>query len=49
VPDVFSTGFRIEKDWQAVIPVGYALVGLLGLAIGVLVMRYRATRVPSIP
>ena len=49
VPDVFYTGFRIEKDWQAVIPVGYALVAILGLAIGAVVTRYRATRVPTTP
>ena len=49
VPDVFYGGFMFFKDWQTVIPVGYALVALIGLGVGAVVARYRATRVPTIP
>lgn len=36
-------------DWQLLTPVGYALVAVLGLALGAVVARYRATSVPTIP
>jgi hypothetical protein len=49
VPDVFYGGFHIERDWQTVTPVVFALVALLGLAIGALQRRYRAVSVPTIP
>ena len=49
IPDQFYVGFHLERDWQLFIPVGYALVALIGLTIGVIGARYRATRVPTIP
>jgi hypothetical protein len=49
VPDLFFGGFHLEKDWQVVIPVGYALAGLIGLAVAVLQRRYFATSIPTIP
>ena len=49
VPDLFYTGFHIEQDWRLVVPVGDALVALLGLAIGSIGSRYRTTSIPTIP
>lgn len=49
VPDLFYAGFHFERDWQLFIPVGYALVALIGLTVSVVVARYRATRLPTIP
>ena len=49
VPDLFYRPFDIAIDWPLFIPVGYALVTLIGLALGVIGARYRATRVPTIP
>lgn len=48
-PDLFYGGFHIERDWQLVVPVGYALVALVGLGIAVARRRYFATRIPTIP
>jgi hypothetical protein len=49
VPDLFIRPFILAIDWPLFTPVGYALVALLGLAIGAATARYRATRVPTIP
>jgi hypothetical protein len=42
-------GFVLWRDWQIVVPVGYALMALAGMAVGLRLTRYRATRVPTIP
>ncbi|HEV2011924.1 MAG TPA: hypothetical protein VGS17_12955 [Candidatus Limnocylindria bacterium] len=49
VPELFYVGFHLASDWQLFIPVGYALVALLGLGVGTVAARYRATSVPTIP
>ena len=48
-PDLFSFGFHIERDWQFLVPVGYALAALVGLALGATRSRYFATSTPTIP
>ena len=48
-PDLFHRPFDIAIDWPFFIPVGYMLVALIGLALGVIGARYRATRLPTIP
>ena len=49
IPDLFYRPFNIAIDWPFLVPVGYSLVALIGLALGDIGARYRATRVPTIP
>jgi hypothetical protein len=48
-PDLFYGPFILAIEWQFFVPVGYALVAVVGLAIGAAAARYRATRMPTIP
>ena len=42
-------GFVLERDWQLFVPVGYAAIALLGIAIGSAARVHFATRTPTIP
>jgi len=42
-------GFVFARDWQLIVPIGYVVVALLGLAVGARVRDQRAVRTPTTP
>ncbi len=44
-----ALGFVFERDWQLIVPIGYVVVALLGLAVGARVRDQQALSTPTTP